>query len=337
MNRRAVYFTAPRQVALRDEPVPLPGPGQVLVETLASAISPGTEMLVYRGQAPAGLALDETIGALAGTFRFPLKYGYAAVGRVTEGGRSVDPGWSNRLVFAFNPHESCFLADLADLHPIPPDLDPDDALFLPTMETAVNFVLDGRPAIGEHVVVFGQGIVGLLTTALLARHPLAGLVTLDRYPGRRARSIELGARASLDPLAEDISAQLTAHLPADLADLAYEISGAPEVLNQAIAATGFAGRVVIGSWYGEKRAPLDLGGRFHRGRIRLIGSQVSTLTPDLLSRWTKGRRLDVAWQMIRAIRPARFITHRFRLDQAAEAYDLLDRQPAEALQVVLTY
>ena len=324
---RSLYFTAPHRVEVRDETVRPPLAGEVWVETTASAISPGTEMLVYRGQAPTELAVDETISALPGSFSFPLKYGYAAVGRVAALGPGVDASWLNRLVFAFNPHESHFTAAAAGLLPLPVDVDPDTALFLPNMETAVNFLHDGAPLIGERVAVFGQGIVGLLTTSLLARMPLASLTTFDRYPLRREASRSLGAHASLDP------SELT-----DLqADLTYELSGSPATLDQAIAATGFDGRVIVGSWYGQKHAGLNLGGRFHRSRIRLISSQVSTLAPELSGRWTKARRMDVAWQMLREVKPARLITHRFPLAEAAKAYELIDQRPETCIQVVLTY
>ncbi len=326
MNR-SLYFTAPHRVDVRDETVRPPLAGEVWVETTASAISPGTELLVYRGQAPTELAVDETISALPGSFSFPLKYGYAAVGRVAALGPDVDESWLNRLVFAFNPHESHFTAAAANLLPLPADVDVDTALFLPNMETAVNFLHDGAPLVGERVAVFGQGIVGLLTTSLLAQMPLANLTTFDRYPLRREASRSLGAHASLDPSE-----------PTDLqADLTYELSGSPATLDQAIAATGFDGRVIIGSWYGQKRADLNLGGRFHRSRIRLISSQVSTLAPELSGRWTKARRMEVAWQLLREVKPARLITHRFPLAEAAKAYELIDQRPETCIQVVLTY
>jgi threonine dehydrogenase-like Zn-dependent dehydrogenase len=121
------------------------------------------------------------------------------------------------------------------------------------------------------------------------------------------------------------------------ADLTYELSGNPAALDQAIAATGFNGRVVIGSWYGQKQAHLNLGGRFHRSRLHLISSQVSTIAPQWAGRWTKPRRLQVAWQMLQQVRPAPLITHRFPIAEAAAAYALLDRQPQEAMQVLLTY
>jgi 2-desacetyl-2-hydroxyethyl bacteriochlorophyllide A dehydrogenase len=341
MKRQALYFIAPRQVEVRDEDLEVPSYGQLLVRTLVSAISPGTEALIYRGQAPQDLGLDETIAALAGDFTFPLKYGYSAVGRVESLGPGVAREWQDRLVFAFHPHESHFLATPDELLLLPPEASPDDAVFFPNMETAVTLLLDGQPLMGEQVAVFGQGIVGLLLTGLLARWPLASLVTVDLHSRRRLASETLGAHASLDPSAPGAQEKLLSLLqgprPYPGADLTYEISGNPTALDQAIAATGFSGRVVIGSWYGQKRADLQLGGRFHRSRMRLISSQVSSIAPELTGRWNKTRRYHLTWQMLQEINPARFITHRFPLTQAPLAYELIDRNPAEVIQVVLTY
>lgn len=341
MKRAALYFTAPYQVAVREESVLLPAAGQVLVQTIVSAISAGTELLIYRSQWPACMPVDETISALASDFGFPLKYGYACVGRVTELGAGVAPEWQGRLVFTFHPHESHFLSSIGDLIPVPPGLSIEEAALLPNMETAVNFLLDGQPLIGERVAVFGQGVLGLLTTALLARLPLASLITLDRHPLRRDKSLALGAQASLDSEAPDTLATMTSLLSNDHsysgADLTYELSGNPAALDKAIAVTGFNGRVVVGSWYGQKLAEVSLGGRFHRSRIRLISSQVSTIAPEWTGRWSKPRRLQIAWQMLQQVKPAHLITHRFAIARAAEAYALLDQYPGEALQIILTY
>jgi 2-desacetyl-2-hydroxyethyl bacteriochlorophyllide A dehydrogenase len=341
MLRRSLYFTEPHRVSIREESLLSPGPGQVLVQTLLSAISPGTELLIYRGQAPQDLAADTKIAALAGTLAFPLKYGYAAVGRVVELGPGVAAHWQKTLVFAFHPHEDLFLADPGELMPVPAGLAPEDAVFLPNLQTAVTLVLDGKPLLGENVVVFGQGIVGLLLTALLAAFPLGRLVTLDRYPNRRLASQNLGAHASLDPLQpnvlEDLGEALQSAGPDPMADLAFEISGNPAALDQALAVTGFHGRIIIGSWYGARTSELHLGGSFHRQRQVLLSSQVSTVAPELTGRWTRERVIEVAWQMVQKVKPARFITHRFPLAQAAQAYQLLDQHPEEAIQVVLTY
>lgn len=341
VKRLSLYFTAPYQVSVEEELLPPPAAGEVLVQTLVSAISPGTESLIYRGQIPGDIPVDETIPALAGDFGFPLKYGYAAVGRVIALGAAVSPEWQERLIFAFHPHETHFLTSPAELTPVPLSMSPEEAAFLPNMETAVNFLMDGQPLIGEQVAVFGQGVVGLLTTALLAQFPLARLVTLDQYPIRREKSLAMGAHASLDPGVPDALAQLRSLLQEGRsypgADLTYELSGNPAALDQAIAATGFNGRVVIGSWYGQKRVGLDLGGRFHRSRINLVSSQVSSIAPEWRGRWTKSRRLQVAWEMLRQVRPAHLITHRFPIGEASQAYALIDRHPEEAIQVMVTY
>ena len=333
---KSLYFTGPEAIEIKPEMLPRPGPGQVLVKTEISAISAGTEMLIYRDEFPVDLALDEGIAALAGEFRYPLKYGYAAVGRVVEANADVAQEWLERRVFAFQPHSSHFIIDASSLMAVPDDIPSESAVFLPNMETAVNFLMDGSPIIGERVVLFGQGVVGLLTTALLASFPHGGLVALDQYPMRRRASLDAGADICLDPSEPGCLENLT-RLTGGGADLVFELSGSPAALDMAIQAAGFASRIIIGSWYGQKRASLDLGGRFHRQRIRLISSQVTTIAPDLSGRWSKRRRFDLCWEQLRKIQPARWITHRFELAKAAEAFQLIARNPAETLQVVLLY
>jgi GTP cyclohydrolase II len=335
-TRDSLYFTAERQVTVRKEELPKIDVNQVLIQTQLSAISPGTENLIYRGEFPKEMSIDASIADLSGRFAYPMKYGYSAVGQVITIGKNVDPTWEGRLVMVFHPHESYFVTNPKALLPLPEDITVEDAVFLPNMETAINFVMDGSPVIGENVAVFGQGIVGLLTTSLLARFPLANLVTLDYYSLRREASRELGALVSFSPEEEDLYDMLKEHMP-DGVDLTYEISGSPAALDLALLTTGFAGRIVIGSWYGSKRASLDLGGRFHRSRIRMISSQVSSLAPEFNGRWTKTRRFDVAWEMIRRVKPSRLITHRFSINHAARAYQLLDQNPDKAIQVVFTY
>lgn len=329
LMRHSLYFAGPGRVEVRQEPMPVAGVGQVLVQTAVSAVSAGTEMLLYRGQFPQEMALDETIAALAGGVAYPVKYGYAAVGRVVAVGAGVDEGWLNRLVFAFNPHESHFVADAAQVLPVPEGMSAETAVFLPNMETAVSFVMDGQPMIGEQVLVLGQGVVGLLTTALLAQFPLASLVAVDGYPLRREWSQQLGAHHSLDT---------SMPLPAGFAaDLVYELSGNPIALNGAIEAVRYNGRILVGSWYGNKPATLNLGGKFHRQHLQLISSQVSYIAPQWNGRWDKPRRLTTAWQMLTRLQPQRLITHQLPITQAVHAYHLLDQTPQQVLQLVFSY
>lgn len=333
--RRSSWFDTPYRVAVHEEQLAELAPDRVLVQTIVSAISAGTELLFYRGQVPADMPLDASIASLPGEVRYPLCYGYACVGRVIEVGAQIDRAWLGRLVFSFQPHTTHFTALITEVFPLPIDLAPRQAVFLPNMETAVNFLLDGAPLLGERVVVLGQGVVGLLTTALLAKTPVTHLIAFDRFVLRRERAQALGAQSVCDPLNDaDRAKEL---LGEGGADLTYELSGNPEALNLAIELTGFAGRIIIGSWYGRKSAALDLGGRLHRSRIRLISSQVSTLTPELLARWSKDRRLEVAWSMLRRVPVCDLITHTFSISEAAQAYALLDQHPEQALQVIFSY
>jgi 2-desacetyl-2-hydroxyethyl bacteriochlorophyllide A dehydrogenase len=334
LKRRIIYFTAPRQLELREEELPALSGEEVLVETVCSAISSGSELLVYRGQFPR--SLPDEHDAISSALAFPLAYGYSAIGRVRDLGNAVSREWAGRLVFSFQPHTSHFVASTGVLIPVPESLAPEAACFLPSMETAVNFVQDAAPILGERALVLGQGVVGLLTAALMVEFPLQALVTGDRYPLRRKASLELGVAASLDPGAEHFRQQAGAVLGPG-ADLAVEVSGSPAALDDAVALTRFSGRVLIGSWYGEKRAPIDLGGRFHRSRIRLISSQVSSFAPELSSRWDKARRFAVAWSALGRLHPEKWITHRFALEDALEAYRLLDEDPAAAIQTIFEY
>jgi threonine dehydrogenase-like Zn-dependent dehydrogenase len=170
VKRQALVFVGPRRVDVVEEAEAPPRAGEVLVRTRVSAISAGTELLVYRGELPAGLALDETLPALAGaSFAYPVRYGYAAVGDVVAVGAGVAATWRGRRVFGFAPHASTFVAAVADVYPVPDGLDAERAALFASMETAVNLVLDGAPRLGERVAVIGQGVVGLLATAVLAR------------------------------------------------------------------------------------------------------------------------------------------------------------------------
>jgi len=344
VKRATVYFTAPRRVELREESLPALGADDVLVETICSSISAGTEMLIYQDRFPRDLEIDSVISSLRGAFEYPLAYGYACIGVVKETGTQVDKSWRDRLVFAFQPHTSHFILHPSSLILVPDGISPETACFLPNMETAVNLIQDAAPILGERVLVLGQGVVGLLTASLLKEFPLESLITSDCYELRRKASLETGVHDSFDPELINISPQNLLQTTvtrqsayAQNFDLTFELSGSPSALNDALALTAFSGRIVIGSWYGEKKAPINLGGAFHRSRIRLISSQVSTIAPELSGRWDKARRFGVAWEALKRIQPQKWITHRFPIQEADKAYKLLDENPQETIQVQFTY
>lgn len=346
MRARQLWFTKPGEVEIRENQLPPLEPGQILVKSDCSAISAGTEMLVYRGQLPTDIALDASLVALQQQTAYPLQYGYACVGRVEQLGAGVDAAWLNKRVFSFQPHASHFIATAEQLLVLPDDVEAEAAVFLANMETAVNLVLDGGPALGERVVVLGQGIVGLLLSCVLSRFPLAQLLALDEI-GKRSNYAEwLGVHRTFDPKSDRQIAELkdALRLPVELsatpnsgADLIYEVSGAPAALNLAIDLCSYSGRIVIGSWYGSKSAAVKLGGVAHRNRIKFISSQVSSIAPELSGRWDKARRFQQAWRMIRQVKPQALISHRIPIDQAADIYKLLDQAPEQVLQAVYIY
>lgn len=341
VRAQQLWFTGIEQLEVREQFLGAPGANELLVEVECSAISAGTEMLVYRGQIPNEMALDATIGSLQGQQQFPLQYGYASVGIIKAMGVNVDTALLGQRVFAFQPHASHFITTLENLIPVPADIAAEDAVFLPNMETAVNLTQDGVPALGERVVIVGQGIVGLLLAHLLTQFPLAQLHGVDAIPLRRERALELGVNTVFDPFsAADISAlkqQLAAATLSSGADLIYEVSGAPDALNLAIELSGFTSRIVIGSWYGNKTAAIALGGDAHRNRLKIMTSQVSSLAPELSGRWDKARRFELSWQILRNFRPSQLITHRAPLADASTLYRQLHHAPAEMLQAIFSY
>src|SRR4249919_620318 len=181
---RALFHTAPRCVEIRELPTPLPAAGELLVRTLFSGISGGTERLVYRGEVPAGLALDDTIDALGGSFSYPFAYGYACVGEIAESGQAV---------FAFHPHQDIFAARTSELIPLP-GIDPASATLLPLVETALQVTLDAGTGYRDRVIVLGAGVLGLLTALLLQRSGQRPLCA-EPQAWRRALAASLGVPA----------------------------------------------------------------------------------------------------------------------------------------------
>lgn len=347
-RRRVVTFPAPKQVEVIEEPLPDPEAGEVQVQTSMSAISPGTERLIYRGEAPATASDDQSIDSLTGDLSFPTAAGYATVGRVDALGPDVDRSWEGERVFSFQPHVSRYVAPTDDLIPLPDHVRDVDGILIPNLETAVTLLMDGRPVLGERVVIFGQGVVGLLTTALTSKYPVREILTVDPLHARRTRSEEWGAHRCFDPRTEletlrnRLEIQSEEAKPASKtgyegADLVFEVSGTPHALDDVISVTGYDGRIIVGSWYGSKKAPIDFGGRFHRSRIQLESSQVSTIAPELRGRWSKKRRLQTVLDLLRLLQPGDLVSDVYPQQEASRAYEHLDASENLPLQPVFEY
>ncbi|MFI5841654.1 zinc-binding alcohol dehydrogenase [Catenuloplanes sp. NPDC051500] len=314
MRARAVRFLAPRSVAVEEVPISEPNHDELLVRTVYSGISAGTELLAYRGELDADTPLDETLGAFDGGFHYPFGYGYSAVGRALDG----------TAVFAFHPHQDLFTVPAADVMTLPDGLDLRLATMFPLVETALQLSLDAGPVLGETVLVTGLGAVGLLTSLLLTRAG-ATVVALEPQEWRRALATSVGITAS-SPEKSDISAALL-----------VETSGAPRALADGLGRLHHEGTALVGSWYGTKPVPLPLGGDFHRRRLTIRSSQVSTIPAAQQDRWTRDRRRAAALALMPTLPLDALATTEFAFEDAPAAYESLDRGTAGVLHAALRY
>ena len=332
LEARALWLTAPRTAEFRTEKVPLPEPGEVRVRTIVSAISHGTEMLVYRGEVPTDLPLD--LPTLSGDYAFPIKYGYASVGRVLDAGvELLSPG---DLVFVHHPHQDAFIVP-ADLPVrLPEGMDPTIGLFFANLETALNVVHDTPLRLGETALVFGQGVIGLLVTQLLRLAGAGKVLTVEPLRKRRELALEVGADETFEP-GEDLRGRILAATAGRGADVTVEVSSSGAALQAAMDTVATEGTVVVASWYGTKPLTLTLGGHFHRGRVRLRSSQVGRMNPELGTRWDLARRKETVLGLLPRLRLKEIVSHQIPFEDALEAYRLVDESPDEAVQVVLSH
>jgi 2-desacetyl-2-hydroxyethyl bacteriochlorophyllide A dehydrogenase len=326
VQARRLLFIAPHRVELAPVDVPEPAPGQLLVRTLHSGISTGTELLGYRGLLDPDLPLDERLGSLAGTFRFPFPYGYSCVGTVERGTGQVPAG---TLVFAFHPHQDRFVVDEADAVVLPAGTGSREATLFPLVETALQISLDAGQVAQETVVVLGLGAVGTLT-ALLLRRAGADVVAADPVAERRALAVSLGIPAAAPE-------ELPSRLPAGGVPLLVELSGAPAALVDALPLLAHEGTALVGSWYGRQQVPLPLGDAFHRRRLTIRSSQVSTVPAALAGRWDVARRRRVAAALLAVLPLSALATTEIPFDEAPRAYAALDRRAPGIVHVALRY
>ncbi len=315
MPARALFHTAPRRVEVRELPTPRPAAGEVLVRTLCSGISGGTERLVYRGEVPAELELDDTIDALDGKFSYPFAYGYACVGEIAESGQSV---------FAFHPHQDVFTARAGDLIPLPA-VDPASATLFPLVETALQVTLDAGTGYRDRVIVLGAGVLGLLTGLLLQRSGWLPLIA-EPQEWRRALASSLGVSTAVPQ--ELVKAEVP---------LVIDASGNPDAPAMALNMLAHEGTLLVASWFGAKPVVLPLGGAFHRRRLTIQSTQVSTIPARLSGTWTRSRRRREAAGLLAELPLAQLCTHVFAFGHAAEAFRAVDEGKPGLMHAVLDY
>lgn len=342
-NARAVWFTAPGQVELREENVGTPAADEILVQAITSLVSAGTEMHVYHGRAGSPEAVD--LPTTAGVYPFPLKFAYQIVGKVIDAGERSGFTVGDR-VFAMHPHQELFLmstgpgesghlmngAGLA--FPVPAAIDSERATFVNLFNVAYNALLDTPVRVGDVVVVSGLGVIGTFV-AHLSRKTAGRLVLVDPIAERRERADWIGADAVVAPdEATDAIARLS---DGRGSDIWFEASGAPAALQSAIDNTGNEGTITVVSFYGNSTVPLQLGRDFHLRRQRIVSSFVGAVGSGLQPRWDANRRFAVSMERLADFDIDRLVSHRIPFENAADAYKMIDENPKESLAVLLDY
>jgi 2-desacetyl-2-hydroxyethyl bacteriochlorophyllide A dehydrogenase len=330
----AVWFPAAGVAEIRSEPPQPVGPTDVRVRAVVSGLSAGSELLVYRGLAPSDIPPD--LPTVEGDFRLPIKFGYASVGTVVEVGTDVAGLEADDLVFAHHPHQTEYVVPADFPIRLPKGLPVERGVFAANLETAATVVLDAHHRLEEAVLVVGQGIVGLLVTMLLKRAGARPVIAVDLHERRRDAAVRAGADQALGP-GDRLVPQVLELTGGRGVDVAVEASGSPAALQSCIDTAAFGGTVMVASWYGTREVTLALGGAFHRRRLRLVSSQVSTLDPTLSPRWSRERRTELVRSLLTELPLEDLISHRFPFSAAASAYELLETKPEECLQVVLDY
>lgn len=289
--------------------------GDVLVRTLYTGISRGTETRVYRGEVPASQHDAMRAPFQEGAFPGPVKYGYSNVGEVLEGADEL----VGRAVFCLYPHQDLYRVPATAVTPLPDGVPPARAVLAANVETALNAVWDGRPGPGDRIAVIGAGVVGLLTAWLSAHLPGAEVVAVDVDPTRADVASELGV-----PLTSEAP-------PGFEADLVVHASGQPEGLRTALSAAGREATVLELSWYGDRAVALPLGEEFHARRLTLRSSQVGHVPPERAPRWSRRRRMELAVDLLADARLDALISGESDFDELPSVMQRLSEGPTGVL------
>ena len=337
---RQATLVGPRAIEVLDVPLAAVAAGEVLLHTLYSGISAGTEMNVYQGSAPLWRTRrDHDTGLFEPTdqpeWTYPMPYGYAAVSRVHTVGAGVTNVREGNLVFTFTPHVSARVVAAESVMLLPHLADPRVGVLNANLNTAYNGVLDAHPNLGDVVVVSGLGVIGLIIVQLLHRAGIR-VFAVDGIAERRTLAESFGAELTFAP-GPDV-ARAVRRLTSDRgADIVIEVSGASVALNEAIRIVGYCGTVIAMSWYGGTFETLNLSGEFHHNRPKIIASQVGGLSPALGPLWNLARRQEVVGELMTTLELSSLITHEVDIENAGEAYQLVDSRPDDLVQCLITY
>ncbi len=282
IEAEAFWICEPGVGELRRETLTPPRTDEVLVRTLFSGISRGTESLVFRGAVPPSEYLRMRCPFQSGEFPRPVKYGYISVGQVELG----PPELMDRVVFCLHPHQTRYIVPAGAVVPLPAGVPPRRAVLAANLETALNGLWDAQLLPGDRIAVVGAGAVGCLVAWLAGQLPGCEVELIDVDPARSTVAAHLGVTfVSPTEASGD-------------ADVVFHASGNPAGLSTALGLAGFEAKVVELSWYGDRPVALPLGEAFHARRLRLCSSQVGAVATPQRARWTHRRRMALALRLL---------------------------------------
>ncbi|RMF32881.1 MAG: dehydrogenase [Alphaproteobacteria bacterium] len=318
IDTRALWYAGPGRAEIRPS---APGSGDVVVETLYSALSRGTERLVFEGRVPESERTRMRAPMQEGDFPFPVKYGYAAVGRVIAGPEAL----LGRVVFCLHPHQRAFVVPSTGVVPVPDGVPPRRATLAANMETALNAIWDAGLEPGQDVAVIGAGLLGCLVAHLAQTYADCNVTLADIRPQRRVTAGEIGVN-------------FTTKLPAGAGfATVFHTSASPAGLQAGLDALGFEGRLVELSWYGDRPVTLHLGGAFHSQRLSIVSSQVGAVAPSRRGRLSHRDRLAEALSLLRDDRLDALITSEIEFDRLADRIGEALGSRAEGIATIITY
>ena len=321
VDAHAFWLRRPGRGEIRRLTLPEPGRDDVMVRTLRSGVSRGTETLVFRGRVPPGQYAAMRAPFQEGDFPGPVKYGYLNVGTVEQG----PPELSGRTVFCLYPHQTAYVVPASAVAVVPEGVPPARAVLAGTVETAVNALWDAGPLLGDRVTVVGAGMVGCCVARLVSRFPAVQVTLVDVDVGRADVAAALGVDFALPADAID-GRDLVVHASATSAGLQRSLDLlAPE------------GTVIDLSWYGESEVQLSLGGAFHSRRLAIRASQVGTLSPARRGRRTTAERMALALDLLRDPALDALVTGESRFDELPDVMPRLAAGSLPALCHTITY
>ncbi|MCQ6253063.1 zinc-dependent alcohol dehydrogenase [Streptomyces malaysiensis] len=279
---RAFWLRSPGLGEIRETALPDPGPKDVVVRTLCSGVSRGTETLVFRGGVPESQHTAMRAPFQDGAFPGPVKYGYLNVGLVEEGPSSL----LGRTVFCLYPHQTRYVVPASAVTPVPEGVPAQRAVLAGTVETAVNAAWDAAPLLGDRIAVVGAGMVGASVAAVLSRFPAVRVQLVDAEPARAEVARALGVDFALP---EEAAGDL---------DLVVHASSTERGLARSLELLAPEGTVLELSWYGDRRVGLPLGEAFHSRRLTVRSSQVGTVSPARGNRRGYGDRMALALELL---------------------------------------